>query len=142
MRKAVYYGLFLQKVSINYIDYFLSHEVHSSWDPIADFGVFVFIQCTNKNNKISICLKLTKMQFFNYLWDKDLVFGPQFHRHCWQCTLYSVQLIRRSEKKGGKIGERSLMTSLVSWPFLTYLPTLSYSITSLFGGYLGPPYLP
>ena len=26
------------------------------------------------------------------------------------------------------------MTSLVFWPFLTYLPSLSYSITSLFGG--------
>ena len=39
--------------------------------------------------------------------------------------------------------ERSLMTSLVFWPFLTYLPTylptLSYSVTSLFGGNLGPP---
>ena len=33
--------------------------------------------------------------------------------------------------------ECSLMTSLVFWPFLTYLPTLSYSIKSLFGGYLG-----
>ena len=38
--------------------------------------------------------------------------------------------------------ERLLMTSLVFWPFLNYLPTLSYSITSLFLGYLGPPYLP
>ena len=27
----------------------------------------------------------------------------------------------------------------VFWLFLTYLPTLSYSITSLFGGYLEPP---
>jgi len=35
--------------------------------------------------------------------------------------------------------ERPLMTSHVFWPFLTYLPTLSYSITSDFGGYLGPP---
>ena len=33
------------------------------------------------------------------------------------------------------------MTSHVFWPFLTYLPTLSYSITSPFLGYLGPPYL-
>ena len=33
------------------------------------------------------------------------------------------------------------MTSLIFWPFLTYLPTLSYPITSNFGGYLGPPYL-
>ena len=40
------------------------------------------------------------------------------------------------------VRERPLMTSLVFWPFLTYLPTLSYSITSLFWGYLGPPYLP
>jgi hypothetical protein len=31
------------------------------------------------------------------------------------------------------------MTPLVFWPFLTYLPTLSYSITSPLGGYLGPP---
>ena len=30
------------------------------------------------------------------------------------------------------------MTSHVFWPFFTYLPTLSYSITSNFGGYLGP----
>ena len=30
------------------------------------------------------------------------------------------------------------MTSLVFWPFLTYLPTLSYSMTSLFWDYLGP----
>ena len=36
-------------------------------------------------------------------------------------------------------GERSLMTSLVFWPFLTNLPTLSYSIISLFWGYFGPP---
>ena len=28
------------------------------------------------------------------------------------------------------------------WPFLTYLPTLSYFETSDFGGYFGPPYLP
>ena len=35
-----------------------------------------------------------------------------------------------------------LMTSHVFWPFLTYLPTLSYSITSEFGGYLEPPFLP
>ena len=44
----------------------------------------------------------------------------------------------------GKVNdmERSLMTSLVLWPFLTYLPTLSYSVTSLFWSYLGPPYLP
>ena len=34
------------------------------------------------------------------------------------------------------------MTSLVFWPFLTYLPTFSYSITFNFGGYLGPLYLP
>ena len=40
------------------------------------------------------------------------------------------------------IRERSLMTSLVFWLFLTYLSTLSYSITFLFWGYLGPPYLP
>ena len=33
------------------------------------------------------------------------------------------------------------MTSHIFWTFLTYLPTLSYSITSDFGGYLGPPYL-
>ena len=36
--------------------------------------------------------------------------------------------------------ERPLMTSHVFWPFLTYiLTTLSYSIMSNFGGYLGPP---
>ena len=34
------------------------------------------------------------------------------------------------------------MTSLVFWPFLTYLPTLSYSIRSLFGVILASlPYL-
>ena len=32
--------------------------------------------------------------------------------------------------------ERSLMTSHLFWLFLTYLPTLSYSITSHFRGYL------
>ena len=37
------------------------------------------------------------------------------------------------------VRERPLMTSHVFWPFLTYLLTLSYSITSDFGGYLGPP---
>ena len=40
-----------------------------------------------------------------------------------------------------------LMTSHFFWQFLTYLPTrllptLSYSITSDFRGYLGPPHLP
>ena len=35
-----------------------------------------------------------------------------------------------------------LMMSHVFWPFLTYLPTLSYSLTSHFGDYLGPLYLP
>ena len=34
--------------------------------------------------------------------------------------------------------ERSLMTSLVFWPFLTYLPTFSYFITSLFWAILDP----
>ena len=34
-----------------------------------------------------------------------------------------------------------LMTFHIFWPFLTYLPNLSYSITSYFGGYLGLPYL-
>ena len=34
------------------------------------------------------------------------------------------------------------MTSHIFWPFLTYPPTLSYSITSDFGVYLGPPPLP
>ena len=29
----------------------------------------------------------------------------------------------------------------IFWPFLTYLPTFSYSITFHFGCYLGPPYL-
>ena len=38
--------------------------------------------------------------------------------------------------------EHPLMTFHVFWPFLTYLPTLSYSITSDLGSYLGPPYLP
>ena len=38
--------------------------------------------------------------------------------------------------------EHSHMTSDVFWLFLTYLPTLSYSITSHFRGYLRPPYLP
>ena len=38
-----------------------------------------------------------------------------------------------------RIRERPLMTSHVFWPFLTYLPTLSHSITSHFGSYLGPP---
>ena len=37
------------------------------------------------------------------------------------------------------IWERPLMTSLIFWSFLTYLPTLFYSITSLFWGYFGPP---
>ena len=36
------------------------------------------------------------------------------------------------------IREHPLMTSSVFWPFLTYLLTLSYSLTSDFGGYLGP----
>ena len=40
------------------------------------------------------------------------------------------------------IRERSLMTSLVFWSFLTYLPTLSYSITSLFWAILDPPTYP
>ena len=40
------------------------------------------------------------------------------------------------------IRECSLMTSLIFWPFLTFLSTLSYCITSLFWSYLGPPYLP
>ena len=38
--------------------------------------------------------------------------------------------------------ERPLMTTHVFGPFLTYLPTLSYFITSLFWGYFRPPYLP
>ena len=40
------------------------------------------------------------------------------------------------------VGEHSLMTSHVFWTFLTYLHTFYYSITSIFLGYLGPPYLP
>ena len=40
------------------------------------------------------------------------------------------------------VGEHPLMTSDVIWPFLTYLPTLSYPITPDFGGYLGPPTYP
>ena len=38
--------------------------------------------------------------------------------------------------------ECSLMKSLVFWPFLTYLPTLSYSITSIFWATLDPPTYP
>ena len=40
------------------------------------------------------------------------------------------------------VWERPLMTSHVFWPFFTYLSTLSYSLTSHLGGYLGPPYRP
>ena len=34
--------------------------------------------------------------------------------------------------------KRPLMASHIFRPFLTYLPTLSYSVMSHFGGYLGP----
>ena len=47
-----------------------------------------------------------------------------------------------NQRKKKPHSEHSLMMSLVFWPFLTYLPTLSYPITSLFWSYLGPHYLP
>ena len=48
----------------------------------------------------------------------------------------------RTEQTINCFWERSLMTSHIFWPFLTYLPILSYSITSLFWGYFGPPTYP
>ena len=41
--------------------------------------------------------------------------------------------------ESSSLREHSLMTSHAFWLFLTYLPTLSYSITSHFRGYLRPP---
>ena len=59
-----------------------------------------------------------------------------------QPTITTTQHSALFRPKSSLPWERSLMTSHVFWLFLTYLPTLSYSITSLFWGYLGPPYLP
>ena len=43
------------------------------------------------------------------------------------------------DNKENRVWERPLMTFHVFWPLLTYLSTLSYSLTSHFGGYLDPP---
>ena len=45
----------------------------------------------------------------------------------WDWKIFGISIYKR---------ERPLMTSHVFWPFLTYLPTLSYFITPYFGDYL------
>ena len=79
-----------------------------------------------KNHEL--CDRINKTQF---LWILKFIYSEK-------ATKFWENLHLRFDS----VWERSLMTSHGFLPFLTYLPTLSYSITSLFWGNLGPPYLP
>ena len=77
------------------------------------------------------CILMEKVSLDYWKWKEEKT-GRVLFQLC-----YVIGMVRYFN-----IREHSLMTSLVVWTFLTYLPTLSYSITSHFRGYLGPPTYP
>ena len=100
-----------------------------------DNKTFICLPCLVIRSVCFLCYVLnTYIQHFIYLWAYNFLiesFVSKFgNDNCLNCNFHKC------------IGERPLMTSHVFWSFLTYLPILSYSITSDFGGYLGPPTYP
>ena len=99
----------------------------------------------NKIPVVKILFKCNLIKGFGHnvlklrYYEKATKFEKKFYRFWQNIFFYSVE----SKQVGDffnfwGLWERPLMTSLIFGSFLTYLPTLSYSITSLFGGYFGP----
>ena len=145
--KHIKLKLYFLIMGINFCQHLRSENILLNWSYMYVHIITYLISVL----QLQKCITINKGSFTNYV-DKILAFFTTYPppltfytlwkltktQHFW--TTYPLPLVNVVCERS--LRERSLMTSLVFWPFLTYLPTLSYSITSLFWGYLGPPYLP